>query len=319
MNVILAQPHGFCAGVERAIETVERALERFGAPVYVHHEIVHNRHVVEDLRQRGAIFVEAIDDVPQGAVTIFSAHGVGRSVERAADRRGLHVIDATCPLVAKVHAQAQRYAAAKRTLLLIGRAGHQEVVGTLDRIGGRVELVQSIDDAERLDLPAGAPLAYVTQTTLSMDDTRGIIDVLKRRFTDLVGPGLGDICYATQNRQNAVRELSGRVDVMLVVGSANSSNSTRLREVAAETGTPSYLLDDGRALRPEWVAHAHTVGLTAGASAPESDVDDVIAALRRLGPVDVSAMRGRREHVAFALPDELAGETPPATTRGAHR
>jgi 4-hydroxy-3-methylbut-2-enyl diphosphate reductase len=305
MKVILAQPRGFCAGVVRAIEIVERALQRFGAPVYVHHEIVHNRHVVDDLRGKGAIFVEDLDDVPEGAHAIFSAHGVGRSVEATARHRNLQVLDATCPLVTKVHVQGQRYARDGRVVLLIGHAGHPEVVGTMDQVSGRVLLVQDVAEAESLDLPLDLPLAYITQTTLSVDDTRRVIEVLKRRFSDLIGPDVGDICYATQNRQNAVRELIGQVDVMLVVGSPSSSNSRRLQEIAAESGVPSFLLADGGELRPEWVGAAQVIGLTAGASAPEASVNDVIAALRRIAPVELVVMDGRREKAVFPLPVEL--------------
>jgi 4-hydroxy-3-methylbut-2-enyl diphosphate reductase len=305
MKVLLAQPRGFCAGVVRAIDIVERALQRFGAPVYVHHEIVHNRHVVDDLRQKGAVFVENLEDVPEGAHAIFSAHGVGRSVEALARRRQLQVLDATCPLVNKVHGQGRRYATEGRTVLLIGHAGHPEVVGTMDQIPGTVLLVQSVAEAEALDLPTDVPLAYISQTTLSVDDTHRIIEVLTRRFPNLVGPDVGDICYATQNRQGAVRELMGQVDVMLVVGSPNSSNSRRLQEIAAEAGLPSYLLADGSELRPEWVSGARCIGLTAGASAPEVSVNDVIAALRRLAPVELVPMEGRRERAVFPLPAEL--------------
>ncbi|ULU23598.1 4-hydroxy-3-methylbut-2-enyl diphosphate reductase [Dyella terrae] len=302
MKVILAQPRGFCAGVVRAIEIVERALQRYGAPVYVHHEIVHNRHVVDDLRSKGAIFVDDLADVPEGAHAIFSAHGVGRSVEALAERRSLQVLDATCPLVTKVHNQGQRYAQEGRTVVLIGHAGHPEVVGTLDQIPGPVVLVQDVGEAETLDFPADAPLAYVSQTTLSVDDTRRIIDVLRRRFTNLSGPSTGDICYATQNRQSAVRELAGQVEVMLVVGSPNSSNSRRLQEIAEELGVPSYLLADGGELQQAWVADARIVGLTAGASAPEASVDDVLRALRQLAPVELVTMDGRRERAVFPLP-----------------
>lgn len=302
MKVILAQPRGFCAGVVRAIEIVERALQRYGAPVYVHHEIVHNRHVVDDLRSKGAIFVDDLAEVPEEAHAIFSAHGVGRSVEALAERRRLQVLDATCPLVTKVHNQGQRYAQEGRTVVLIGHAGHPEVVGTLDQIPGPVVLVQDVGEAEALDFPADAPLAYVSQTTLSVDDTRRIIDVLRRRFTNLSGPSMGDICYATQNRQSAVRELAGQVDVMLVVGSPNSSNSRRLQEIAEELGVPSFLLADGGELQQAWVADARTVGLTAGASAPEASVDDVLRALRQLAPVELVTMEGRRERAVFPLP-----------------
>ncbi|AOJ72436.1 MULTISPECIES: 4-hydroxy-3-methylbut-2-enyl diphosphate reductase [Burkholderia] len=305
MRVILAQPRGFCAGVVRAIEIVERALQQHGAPVYVRHEIVHNRHVVENLRNKGARFVEELDEVPHGAVAIFSAHGVAQTVEKDADARGLDVLDATCPLVTKVHVQGRQYVAAGRRLILIGHAGHPEVEGTIGQIPGEVILVQSEAEVDTLTLPADAPVAYVTQTTLSVDDTRGIIEALQRRFTDIVGPDTRDICYATQNRQAAVRELSEQVDVLLVVGATNSSNSNRLREIGAESGVPSYLVADGSEIRTEWFANARTVGLTAGASAPEEMVEDVIAALRALGPVEVATMSGREEKVEFKLPAKL--------------
>lgn len=302
MKVILAQPRGFCAGVVRAIDIVERALQRFDAPVYVHHEIVHNRHVVDDLRGKGAIFVDDLHEVPEGAHAIFSAHGVGRSVEALAARRALQVLDATCPLVSKVHHQGQRYAQEGRTVLLIGHAGHPEVVGTLDQIPGNVVLVETVEQAQALDFPADAPLAYVSQTTLSVDDTQRIIDVLRQRFVDLSGPGVGDICYATQNRQAAVRELAGQVDVMLVVGSPNSSNSRRLQEIAEELGVRSHLLADGSELQAAWLTDARVVGLTAGASAPESSVEDVVRALRQLAPLELVTMEGRRERAVFPLP-----------------
>ena len=305
MRVILAQPRGFCAGVVRAIEIVDRALQRHGAPVYVRHEIVHNRHVVENLRGKGARFVEELDEVPHGAVAIFSAHGVAQSVERDAQERGLDVLDATCPLVTKVHVQGRQYVAAGRTLILIGHAGHPEVEGTIGQIPGKVLLVQSEAEVATLDLPEDTPLAYVTQTTLSVDDTRGIIEALTQRFRNIVGPDTRDICYATQNRQAAVRELSAQVDVLLVVGATNSSNSNRLREIGAETGVPSYLVADGSEVKPEWFAGAQAVGITAGASAPEEMVDHVIDALRALGPVEVSTMAGREEKVEFKLPAKL--------------
>ena len=305
MRVILAQPRGFCAGVVRAIEIVDRALQQHGAPVYVRHEIVHNRHVVDNLRQKGARFVEELDEVPQGAVAIFSAHGVAQTVERDAEQRGLDVLDATCPLVTKVHVQGRQYVAAGRTLILIGHAGHPEVEGTIGQIPGKVLLVQSEAEVAHLDLPLDTPLAYVTQTTLSVDDTRGIIDALLRRFTDIVGPDTRDICYATQNRQAAVRELSKEVEVLLVVGATNSSNSNRLREIGSETGVASYLVADGSEVKPEWFANVQTVGITAGASAPEEMVMNVIDALRALGPVDVTTMAGREEKVEFKLPSKL--------------
>ncbi|PLP99272.1 4-hydroxy-3-methylbut-2-enyl diphosphate reductase [Cupriavidus pauculus] len=309
MQVILAQPRGFCAGVVRAIEIVDRALIKHGAPVYVRHEIVHNKHVVASLRQKGARFVEELDEVPSDAVTIFSAHGVSRSVIAEAQRRELHAIDATCPLVIKVHKQGRQYAAAGRHVILIGHAGHPEVEGTMGQIPGKVLLVQNEAEVARLNLPADAPVAYITQTTLSVDDTRNIIAALHQRFSDLVGPSTRDICYATQNRQSAVRDLSARVDVILVIGATNSSNSNRLREIGTESGVPSYLIADGSELDPNWVRNAEVVGITAGASAPEDMVEDVIAALRRLGPVNVSVMEGIEEHAEFRLPAELADAT----------
>ncbi len=306
MHVILAQPRGFCAGVVRAIEIVERALERHGAPVYVRHEIVHNKAVVNGLRAKGAVFVEDLDAVPPEAVTIFSAHGVARTVEAEASARALRVLDATCPLVAKVHIQGRQYAAGGRTVILIGHPGHPEVEGTMGQIDGRVLLVRDEREADALDLPPDTPVAYVTQTTLSVDDTRGVIAALRRRFTDIVGPDVRDICYATQNRQRAVRDLCRQVDVLLVVGAPNSSNSNRLREIGAETGTPTWLLADGSELDPAWVAGAAVVGITAGASAPEAMVEHLIRALRALGPVEVSTMDGIEEHIEFRLPRALA-------------
>ncbi|HEV7617709.1 MAG TPA: 4-hydroxy-3-methylbut-2-enyl diphosphate reductase [Burkholderiaceae bacterium] len=309
-RVILAQPRGFCAGVVRAIEIVERSLERYGSPVYVRHEIVHNQAVVDNLKAKGAVFVEELNDVPAHAVTIFSAHGVGRTVEANAEARGLHVLNATCPLVTKVHTQGRQYAASGRVVVLIGHAGHPEVEGTIGQIDGRVLLVQNEREAELLDLPSDTPMAYVTQTTLSVDDTRGVIAVLHRRFTNLIGPDIRDICYATQNRQSAVRELCKQVDVLLVVGAKNSSNSNRLREIGTETGIPSYLLADGTELDPAWVRDGNVVGITAGASAPEAMVEHVIDALRGLAEVEVSTMDGREEHVEFRLPAELSDDLP---------
>jgi 4-hydroxy-3-methylbut-2-enyl diphosphate reductase len=305
MQVMLAQPRGFCAGVIRAIDIVEQALANFGAPVYVRHEIVHNRHVVESLRAKGARFVEDLSEVPAGAITIFSAHGVARVVELDAQARGLHVLDATCPLVAKVHGRGQRYVTQGRLVILVGHAGHPEVEGTMGRISGPALLVQTERDVEALDLAADTPVAYVTQTTLSVDDTRAIIAALKRRFTDIVGPDINDICYATQNRQSAVRELAKVADVILVVGAKNSSNSNRLREIGEEEGVPSYLIADGSELDAAWVKDADTVGITAGASAPEALVDDVLEALGLLGPIEVSVLPGIEEKVEFRLPAEL--------------
>ena len=289
----------------RAIEIVERALEKYQAPVYVRHEIVHNQHVVEGLKAKGARFVDEVSEIPANAVTIFSAHGVAKAVEQEAAARSLPVLDATCPLVTKVHNQGKRYIAQGRTLILIGHAGHPEVEGTVGQIPAKVHLVQTESDVDLLDIPIDTPVAYVTQTTLSVDDTRGIIAALERRFTDIVGPEIRDICYATQNRQTSVRELSRVVDVILVVGAKNSSNSNRLREIGAEAGVPSYLIADGSELHPDWVRDARSVGITAGASAPEVLVEDVIEALRRLGPVEVSTLPGREENIHFRLPSEL--------------
>jgi 4-hydroxy-3-methylbut-2-en-1-yl diphosphate reductase len=306
MKVILAQPRGFCAGVVRAIEIVERALQKYGPPVYVRHEIVHNKHVVESLKAKGAVFVEELSDVPADAVTIFSAHGVAKSVEEEAAARRLPVLNATCPLVTKVHNQGKRYVGQGRKLILIGHAGHPEVEGTMGQIPSPVILVQNEAEVDALDLAPDTPVAYVTQTTLSVDDTQGIIAALQRRFTDIIGPETRDICYATQNRQSAVRELSKLVEVILVVGAKNSSNSNRLREIGEESGLPSYLIADGSELDSNWLIGMGTVGITAGASAPEVLVDDVIDALRRLGPVEVSVLDGRQERIEFRLPAELA-------------
>jgi 4-hydroxy-3-methylbut-2-en-1-yl diphosphate reductase len=306
MRVILAQPRGFCAGVVRAIDIVEKSIEKFGAPVYVRHEIVHNRTVVSDLEAKGARFVDELEQIPDGAVTIFSAHGVSRAVVDAAKARGLPVLDATCPLVSKVHNQSRRYVSQGRTLILIGHAGHPEVEGTLGQVDAPVRLVSTVADVEALDLPRETPVAYVTQTTLSVDETRDVISRLKTRFDDLVGPNLSDICYATQFRQQAVRELCESVDVLLVVGAANSSNSNRLREIGVELGLPSYLIADAGSLDPDWVRDADVVGLTAGASAPEAVVLDVIKALRALaGDVEVTQMNGVEENISFRLPPEL--------------
>jgi 4-hydroxy-3-methylbut-2-enyl diphosphate reductase len=313
MHVILAQPRGFCAGVERAIEIVERALEKYGPPVYVRHEIVHNRHVVESLRAKGARFVEELDEVPPGGITIFSAHGVARAVEEGAEARGLPVIDATCPLVSKVHSEGQRYAALGKDVILIGHAGHPEVEGTMGQIPGPIHLISSVEDVAALAVRDPEQLSYVTQTTLSVDDTRAIIDALKARFPEIVGPDTKDICYATQNRQRAVRDLAARVDVLLVVGARNSSNSNRLREIGAELGVPSYLIEDARALDAAWLDGANAVGITAGASAPDQLVQDLIETLRRRGPVELSVLPGADENVRFRMPAEL---TEPAEVRG---
>lgn len=306
MRVVLAQPRGFCAGVVRAIDVVEGALEQFGAPVYVRHEIVHNKHVVEALRNKGARFVEELNEVPDGSVTIFSAHGVSQAVVNDAAARKLPVIDATCPLVSKVHSQGKRYVASGRTLVLIGHAGHPEVEGTMGQVGGPTHLVSSEADVAALDLPKDAEIAYVTQTTLSIDDTRSIIRALHRKFSDVVGPNTSDICYATQNRQTAVRELSKIADIVLVVGAKNSSNSNRLREIGFENGVPSYLIADASELDVAWLEGKHVIGLTAGASAPEKLVQEVIEALRGLdGTLEVEELDGKKEHISFKLPAEL--------------
>jgi 4-hydroxy-3-methylbut-2-enyl diphosphate reductase len=309
LRVILAQPRGFCAGVERAIDIVERALVKYGPPIYVRHEIVHNRHVVEDLRARGAVFVDELDEVPEGAMTVFSAHGVARKVEAAASSRNLPVIDATCPLVAKVHAEGRRYAGQGREIVLIGHAGHAEVEGTIGQIDGTVYLVQTVEDAAALEVRTPDKLSYITQTTLSVDDTRGIIAALKARFPAIVGPDVRDICYATQNRQEAVHHLAELVDLILVVGSKNSSNSNRLREIGAELGRPSYLIDDAAHLRPGWFEGVRTVGVTAGASAPEVLVQGVIDGLAQFGSVAVETLPGTPEDVKFKLPVEVADVT----------
>ncbi|HIQ17103.1 MAG TPA: 4-hydroxy-3-methylbut-2-enyl diphosphate reductase [Novosphingobium capsulatum] len=320
LRVLLAKPRGFCAGVVRAISIVEQAIERYGSPVYVRHEIVHNRHVVENLRSKGAVFVDELTDIPDGALTVFSAHGVARSVEDEARERALPVIDATCPLVTKVHVQGRRYAKGGRTLLLIGHRGHAEVDGTMGQIDGPIHLVQSVDDVARLDMPDDTPLAYVTQTTLSVDDTRDIIAALKARFTNLDGPDVSEICYATQNRQTAVRSLARESDVLIVVGSVTSSNSNRLREIGTEMGVPSYLVDDGNDIDPAWIEGAKTVGLTAGASAPDELVDSVIAALSRLRLVEVAQLPGEEEHLNFSMPPELRYREPrPPRINPAHR
>ena len=309
MKVILAKPRGFCAGVVRAIEIVERALDKYGPPVYVRHEIVHNKWVVDALKARGARFVEELSEVPPNAITIFSAHGVAKKVEAEASERGLRVLNATCPLVSKVHAQGRHYLRQGRTVILIGHAGHPEVEGTVGQIPGPVLLVQTEEDVESLALPEDTPIAYVTQTTLSVDDTRGIIAALFRRFKNVVGPGTQDICYATQNRQTALLELTKLVDVIFVVGAKNSSNSNRLCEIGVEAGIPTHLIASGSEIRPEWLHDVEVVGITAGASAPEVMVRDVINALRRITPVEVFTLPGQDEHIEFRVPVDLLDVT----------
>jgi 4-hydroxy-3-methylbut-2-enyl diphosphate reductase len=306
MRVVLASPRGFCAGVDRAIEIVERALALYGPPVYVLHEIVHNRHVLEDFRGRGVRFVEDLAEIPAGAVTIFSAHGVAGEIEERGRERNLRVIDATCPLVTKVHLQAQRYEREGREIVLVGHPGHPEVEGTRGRIRARVYVLSTVEEVERLVVADPARLAYVTQTTLSVDDTRDVIAALERRFPGIKGPELADICYATQNRQNAVQELTGEIDLLLVVGSPNSSNSNRLRELGARRGVQSHLIDSEEDIDRAWFRPGMRIGLTAGASAPEALVQRVLGRLRALGVSEVDEMEGDREAVVFQLPRELA-------------
>jgi 4-hydroxy-3-methylbut-2-en-1-yl diphosphate reductase len=306
MRVVLAQPRGFCAGVERAIEIVERAIEKYGPPIYVRHEIVHNRHVVERLRAKGARFVDDLHEIPPGSVTIFSAHGVSSAVEEAAEARSLPVIDATCPLVSKVHSEGQRYAAQGREIVLIGHAGHPEIEGTMGRIEGKVHLISKAEEVAALEVSNPDRLAYITQTTLSVDDTRAVIDALRERYPTIVGPDTKDICYATQNRQRAARELAMSVDVVLVVGAANSSNSNRLREIAAEQGVPAYLIADADALDPRWLDGVTSVGITAGASAPAELVQQLIDRLASIDRVELSTLPGITENVRFRMPAELA-------------
>ena len=309
MDVLLANPRGFCAGVDRAIDIVNRALEVFGRPVYVRHEVVHNRFVVEDLRNRGAVFVEELHEIPDDAIVIFSAHGVSKAVQEEAKRRGLRVFDATCPLVTKVHVEVAAFSQGGRECILIGHAGHPEVEGTMGQYtatqGGQIYLVEDEAQAAQLQVRDPDNLAYVTQTTLSVDDTARVIDVLRERFPNIEGPRKDDICYATQNRQDAVKQLAEQSDVVLVVGSPNSSNSNRLRELAERCGARAYLLDDASMIEPEWIAGAQSVGVTAGASAPESLVKGVITALQAAGAGVVTSLEGRPENITFSLPKEL--------------
>jgi 4-hydroxy-3-methylbut-2-enyl diphosphate reductase len=310
MDVILANPRGFCAGVDRAIEIVKRAIETLGAPIYVRHEVVHNRYVVDDLKQRGAIFVEELHEVPDDATVIFSAHGVSQAVRAEAAARGLKVFDATCPLVTKVHIEVARHCRAGRDVVLIGHAGHPEVEGTMgqwrrEHGAGHIHLVEDTADVERLIVSQPDNLAYTTQTTLSVDDTREVIEALKRRFPSIQGPKHDDICYATQNRQDAVRRLAADSDLVLVVGSANSSNSNRLRELAERDGVQAHLIDGADDIDPRWIAGKRRVGVTAGASAPELLVQGVLDRLRELGAEGVRELDGDPENVVFALPKEL--------------
>ena len=304
--VILARPRGFCAGVERAIEIVERALAIYGPPVYVRHEIVHNKRVVEGLKDKGAIFVEELDEIPDGGVTIFSAHGVAQKVENIAKARNLPLLDATCPLVAKVHKEGQSYAEDNYEVVLIGHEGHPEVEGTMGRIPGKVYLVSSAEDVLKLNISVPDKLSYVSQTTLSVDDTRDTIEALKARFPSIIGPDVKDICYATQNRQTSVRELSQRVDMLLVVGASNSSNSNRLQEIGAETGVATHLIEDPRAFDPVWLEDVNTLGITAGASTPEELVQELIKKIRECRKVRLESSAGEDENVQFKLPPQLS-------------
>ena len=308
MEIILANPRGFCAGVDRAIEIVERAIEVFGAPLYVRHEVVHNTHVVDGLRQRGAVFVEELAEVPENSTVIFSAHGVSKAIQREAKERGLQVFDATCPLVTKVHIEVHHHANEGREIVFIGHAGHPEVEGTMGQYAnpeGGIYLVESPKDVGTLRVKNPGNLAYVTQTTLSIDDTQAVVDALKVRFPNICGPKKDDICYATQNRQDAVKKLAAHCDVILVVGSPNSSNSNRLREIAEKLGKAAYLIDDASELKQEWVEGAARIGVTAGASAPEILVNQVVAKLKEWGGVAVTENNGIEEKVVFSLPKEL--------------
>ena len=307
MDVLLANPRGFCAGVDRAIAIVEQALAQFGAPIYVRHEVVHNTHVVEDLKRKGAIFIDDLAEVPDGAAVVFSAHGVSRAVRAEAEARGFRVFDATCPLVTKVHVEIAKMRDQGREIVMIGHAGHPEVEGTMGQCDGGVYLVESVADVECLHVRDPERLAYETQTTLSVDDAAAVVSALRVRFPSIVGPRRDDICYATQNRQDAVRSLAPQVDVMIVVGSPTSSNSNRLREVAANRGAKSYMVDTADELRPEWIAGAKRVGVTAGASAPEILVTAVIEQLKRFGATNVEEVAGAVEKIVFPLPKGLAG------------
>jgi 4-hydroxy-3-methylbut-2-enyl diphosphate reductase len=310
MEILLAQPRGFCAGVVRAVEIVERALEIFGTPVYVFHEIVHNRYVVDDLERRGAVFVESLDLVPSGSVIVFSAHGVSNAIVQHAERQGLEIIDATCPLVTKVHLQAQRYSAKGFEIIIIGHLGHEEVDGTMGSVTGPVQVVSTLDDVAALNVIDPQRLAYVTQTTLSIDDTREVIAALKRRFPAIQGPELDDICYATQNRQNAVRRLACEVDMLLVVGARNSSNSVRLCEVATQHGLAAYLIQDEAEIDPSWFVGVKRVGVTAGASAPEVLLHKVLERLHQFGVTATRELDGVQETVTFNLPKTLLAGKP---------
>jgi 4-hydroxy-3-methylbut-2-en-1-yl diphosphate reductase len=307
-EILLAQPRGFCAGVDRAIEIVERALAQFGAPIYVRHEIVHNAYVVEDLRSKGAIFIEELDDVPAGNTLVFSAHGVSKAVRAEAEARGLTIFDATCPLVTKVHVEVAKMRRQGCEIIMIGHDGHPEVEGTMGQAEEGMHLVETVADVATLQVNTPDLLAYVSQTTLSVDDTADIIAALKLRFPNIIEPKKGDICYATTNRQEAVKFLAPQVEVVIVVGSPNSSNSNRLREVADKMGTPAYMVDNAAAIDPQWIAGKKRIGVTAGASAPEVLVQAVINRLKELGAASVRALEGVEEHVVFPLPKGLDGQ-----------
>jgi 4-hydroxy-3-methylbut-2-enyl diphosphate reductase len=316
MEVLLAQPRGFCAGVDRAIEIVERALAIHGSPIYVRHEIVHNTYVVDDLRRKGAVFVNEIDEVPVGGTVVFSAHGVSKIVQNDAARRGLRIFDATCPLVTKVHVEVAKMHAAGYEIVMIGHEGHPEVEGTMGQLAAGMHLVETVEDVARLQVGNADRLAYVTQTTLSLDDAAAVIDALKRRFPTIAEPKKADICYATQNRQDAVKFMAPQVDIVIVVGSPNSSNSNRLREVAERFGVPSYLVDTAEQLDPAWFQGRRRIGVTAGASAPEVLVDELLAALKTMGAGSVRTLDGVTEDVVFPMPKGLSRATPrpePAT------
>ena len=310
MDIVLANPRGFCAGVDRAIEIVKRAIETLGAPIYVRHEVVHNKFVVDDLRTRGAVFVEELDEVPDGSTVIFSAHGVSKAVREEADRRGLKVFDATCPLVTKVHLEVARHCRAGRDMILIGHEGHPEVEGTMGQWranegGGRIYLVEDVEQARSIDIAQPENVAYTTQTTLSVDDTREIIELLRARFPQMQGPRNDDICYATQNRQDAVRDLTKTCDLVLVVGSPNSSNSNRLRELAERVGVEAYLIDAAEEIQPQWIEGKQCIGVTAGASAPDVLVQGVLQQLKAMGANGLKELEGEPESMVFALPKEL--------------
>ena len=310
VTLLLAQPRGFCAGVVRAIEIVEEALKLYGPPIYVRHEIVHNKYVVEDLKSKGVIFVKELSQVPDDAITVFSAHGIARKVEQEAEQRNLPAIDATCPLVTKVHNQARRYEKHGHTLILVGHAGHPEVVGTMGRVNKPMHLVDSVAAVEQLEITENTPLAFVTQTTLSVDDTADIVSALRARFPHIEGPDVEDICYATQNRQDSVKQMAAQIDLLLVIGAQNSSNSNRLRDLGEEMSVESYLINDATECQDEWLTNASTIGLTAGASAPEILMDELIAHIRTKRAVTLKLQQGELETMSFNLPKQVRSKLP---------